>query len=63
MVDLHIHSTYSDGSYTVKEILQEAQNKNLEVISIFMVILYLIISFIQIIVLSFYIEEEKHVIY
>lgn len=34
MVDLHIHSTYSDGSYTVKEILQEAQNKNLEVISI-----------------------------
>lgn len=34
MVDLHIHSTYSDGSYTVKEILREAQNKNLEVISI-----------------------------
>ena len=34
MIDLHIHSTYSDGSYTVKEILQEAENKNLEYISI-----------------------------
>lgn len=34
MIDLHIHSIYSDGSYTVKEILQEAQSKELEVISI-----------------------------
>lgn len=34
MIDLHIHSTYSDGSYTVKEILQEAQKKELEIISI-----------------------------
>ena len=34
MIDLHIHSTYSDGSYSVKEILQEAQNKKLEYISI-----------------------------
>ena len=29
MIDLHIHSKYSDGSYTVKEILQEAQKKEL----------------------------------
>ena len=34
MIDLHIHSTYSDGTYSVKEILKEAQEKNLEVISI-----------------------------
>lgn len=34
MIDLHIHSKYSDGSYTVKEILQEAQKKELEIISI-----------------------------
>ena len=34
MIDLHIHSTYSDGSYSVKEILQEAENKHLEYISI-----------------------------
>lgn len=34
MIDLHIHSTYSDGSLTVKELLQEAQNKQLEIISI-----------------------------
>ena len=34
MIDLHIHSTYSDGSYSVKEILQEAENKKLEYISI-----------------------------
>mgnify|MGYP003312286223 CR=1 FL=1 len=34
MIDLHIHTTYSDGTYTLKEILKEAQNKNLEVISL-----------------------------
>lgn len=34
MVDLHMHSTYSDGSYTVKELLQEAENRKLEIISI-----------------------------
>ena len=34
MIDLHIHSSYSDGSYSVIEILKEAQSKNLEYISI-----------------------------
>ncbi len=34
MIDLHIHTTYSDGSYSLKEILQEAQNKKLQIISI-----------------------------
>lgn len=34
MIDLHIHTTYSDGTYSVKEILKEAQEKKLEVISI-----------------------------
>lgn len=34
MIDLHIHTTYSDGSYSLKEILEEAQNKKLEIISI-----------------------------
>lgn len=34
MIDLHIHTTYSDGSYSVKEILKEAQNRKLEIISI-----------------------------
>ncbi len=34
MIDLHIHSTYSDGSYSIQEILQESQNKGLEYISI-----------------------------
>ena len=34
MIDLHIHSTYSDGSYSVKEILQEAESKKLEYIAI-----------------------------
>jgi len=34
LIDLHIHSTYSDGTYTVKEILQEAEKKRLEIISI-----------------------------
>lgn len=34
MIDLHIHTTYSDGTYSVKEILKEAQDRNLEIISI-----------------------------
>lgn len=33
MIDLHIHSTNSDGSKTVKEILTEAQNLRLNTIS------------------------------
>ena len=27
MIDLHIHTTYSDGSYAIVEILKEAQSK------------------------------------
>lgn len=34
MIDLHMHTTYSDGTDSVSEILRNAQNANLEVISI-----------------------------
>lgn len=34
MIDLHIHSSHSDGKDTVIEILKKAQNKNLTYISI-----------------------------
>lgn len=34
MIDLHMHTHYSDGTCTVREILQEAQEKELECISI-----------------------------
>lgn len=34
MIDLHIHSTYSDGTYTVKEILEKAEELKLKYISI-----------------------------
>ena len=34
MIDLHIHSTYSDGSYSVVELLKEAEKKKIEIISI-----------------------------
>ena len=34
MIDLHTHTTYSDGIDTVKEILKKAENLKLEVISI-----------------------------
>ncbi len=34
MIDLHIHSTYSDGKNTIKEILQKANEKHLSCISI-----------------------------
>ncbi len=33
MIDLHIHTTNSDGKYTVKEILEMAENKNINAIS------------------------------
>ena len=33
MIDLHIHTTNSDGKYTVKEILKMAENKNINAIS------------------------------
>ena len=29
MIDLHIHTKYSDGTYTVKEVLQEAEKLGL----------------------------------
>ena len=34
MIDLHIHTKYSDGTYTVKEVLQEAEKLGLKYISI-----------------------------
>ena len=34
MIDLHIHSIYSDGSKTVEEILNMCEEKKLEYISI-----------------------------
>ncbi|MCL2773207.1 MAG: PHP domain-containing protein [Oscillospiraceae bacterium] len=34
MIDLHIHSVYSDGTYSVNEILAEAQKNNVTAISI-----------------------------
>lgn len=34
MIDLHIHTTYSDGTDSVEELLKKAEDKQLEVISI-----------------------------
>ena len=34
MIDLHLHTNHSDGSDTVKQLLQNAENKKLEIISI-----------------------------
>lgn len=34
MIDMHLHSTYSDGSYSVKEILEKAEKLGLKYISI-----------------------------
>lgn len=34
MVDMHTHTTYSDGTYTPEELLKEAEQKQLTVISI-----------------------------
>jgi hypothetical protein len=34
MVDMHIHTTYSDGTKTVEEVLKRCEEKKLEYISI-----------------------------
>ncbi len=34
MIDLHIHTNHSDGTDSVKELLEKAENKKIEVISI-----------------------------
>lgn len=34
MIDLHTHTNYTDGTWSVKKLLEEAQNANLEVLSI-----------------------------
>ena len=34
MIDLHIHTTNSDGEFTTEEILKKAQEKGLEIIAI-----------------------------
>ena len=34
MIDLHMHTIYSDGTHTCTEILKKAQEKNLSHISI-----------------------------
>lgn len=34
MIDLHIHSVYSDGTYTVTEVLEEARRNHITLISI-----------------------------
>ena len=34
MIDLHMHTTYSDGSNTVEEVLEKAEKLKLEIISI-----------------------------
>ena len=34
MIDLHIHTKYSDGEYTVKKILEICEQTGLEVMSI-----------------------------
>ena len=34
MIDLHLHTNHSDGSDTVEQLLQNAENKKLEIISI-----------------------------
>ncbi|MBR4993813.1 MAG: PHP domain-containing protein, partial [Lachnospiraceae bacterium] len=34
MIDLHVHSTYSDGTYTVEELVDYAVNKGLSAIAL-----------------------------
>ncbi|NLO84088.1 MAG: PHP domain-containing protein [Clostridiales bacterium] len=34
MIDLHIHSVYSDGTYTVREVLEEAKKNHVTLLSI-----------------------------
>ena len=33
MIDLHIHTTYSDGQLKIEQILERAKNEGIEVIS------------------------------
>lgn len=34
MIDIHTHTTYSDGSFSVKELLEEAERTGLSLLSI-----------------------------
>ena len=34
MIDIHSHTTYSDGSFSVKEIMEEAERVGLTLLSI-----------------------------
>ena len=34
MIDLHTHTTYSDGTWSVKKLLTEAEKSNIELLSI-----------------------------
>ena len=34
MIDLHTHTTYSDGSFTPEEVLEEAEKKEVTILSI-----------------------------
>jgi predicted metal-dependent phosphoesterase TrpH len=34
MIDLHTHTSYSDGTWSVEKLLEEAQKANIEVLSI-----------------------------
>ena len=34
MIDLHIHSEYSDGSWSPREIVEDSMKKGLKIISI-----------------------------
>ena len=34
MIDLHTHTKYSDGTWNVKELLKNAENANVEILSI-----------------------------
>ena len=36
MIDLHLHTNHSDGTDTVEKLLQNAENKKLEIISSFL---------------------------
>ena len=37
MIDLHIHTNYSDGTDTVEELLKKAEKINLQYISIILI--------------------------
>ena len=34
MIDIHTHTTYSDGSFSVRELLEEAERTGLSLLSI-----------------------------